>query len=329
MIGDTVKNIVVTGAAGFVGSHLVDRLVAQGAHVLAVDNLLTGKLANLEDAIAGGRCTYIFADVSDGAAVQRLILEAANTVDEIYHLASPASPEAYGAYPWQTLCVNSIGTMAMLDLAATTGARMLYSSTSEIYGDPLEHPQRETYFGNVNPIGPRACYDEGKRFGEAAVSVARATRGIDARLVRIFNCYGPRMDVADGRLIPALFSAASAGAPFPMHGDGTQTRSLTYVDDLVDGLITVLRAPMPEFTPVNLGAEDERTVAEIAHAVARIAGVAYEIEWHAGRPEDPRRRKPVIDVARSLGWSPTTPLETGLTQTYAWYTGQLAQENAA
>jgi nucleoside-diphosphate-sugar epimerase len=322
-------NIVVTGAAGFVGSHLVDRLVEAGNHVVAVDNLLTGKLANLEEALASGRCTFVFADVSDAAAVQRLILNTVDTIDEIYHLASPASPEAYGAYPWLTLRANSLGTMAMLDLAAETGAKMLFSSTSEVYGDPLEHPQRETYFGNVNPIGPRACYDEGKRFGEAAVSVARNDRGVDARLVRIFNCYGPRMDVDDGRLIPALFSAASARVPFPLHGDGTQTRSLTYVDDLVDGLIRVARAPMPVFTPVNLGAEDERTVTEIAQIVAQIAGIRCEIAALPGRPEDPRRRKPVIDVARALGWSPRTSLEAGLRHTYAWYTGRIAQEHAA
>ena len=267
--------------------------------------------------------------MSEGAATTRLVREAAGRVDEIYHLASPASPEAYGAYPWQTLCANSLGTMAMLDLAGVTGARMLFASTSEIYGDPLEHPQRETYFGNVNPIGPRACYDEGKRFGEAAVSVARAARGIDARLVRIFNCYGPRMDIGDGRLIPALFGAAAAARPLPVHGDGAQTRSLTYVDDLVAGLIRVLRVPMPDFTPVNLGAEDERTVLDIARLVATIAGVPFEIDTLPGRPEDPRRRKPVIDVARAFGWTPSTALEIGLRQTYDWYMSEIAQEEAA
>jgi nucleoside-diphosphate-sugar epimerase len=322
-------NIVVTGAAGFVGSHLVDRLTAEGSHVVAVDNLLTGKLSNLEGAIASGRCTFVFADVSDAAAVQRLVLESAEGIGEIYHLASPASPQAYGDYPWQTLRVNSLGTMAMLDLAHETGARLLFTSTSEVYGDPLEHPQRETYFGNVNSIGPRACYDEGKRFGEAAVSVARATRNVDARIVRIFNCYGPRMDIADGRLIPALLSAAVRGGALPVHGDGSQTRSLTYVDDIVDGLIRVLRVPMPAFTPVNLGAEDERTVSEIAHAVARVAGVAYEVESLPLRPEDPRRRKPAIDIAGSLGWSPATTLEAGLRKTFVWYTERLSEENAA
>ncbi len=318
-------NIVVTGAAGFLGSHLVDRLVGGGAHVIAVDNLLTGQLANLAGAIAGGRCTFAYADVSDGPAVRRAILDAAKSIDRIYHLASPASPDAYGAYPWETLRVNGMGTMAMIDLAEEMGARMLFTSTSEIYGDPLEHPQRETYFGNVNPIGPRACYDEGKRFGEAAVSVAHARRGVDGRIVRIFNCYGPRMDVADGRLIPELFSAAAAGRALPIHGDGLQTRSLTYVDDLVSGLTCVMDADLPGLTPVNLGAEDERTVLDVARAVADIAGVPFELERREARPEDPRRRKPVIDVARSLGWSPTTPLDAGLRTTFAWYTNRLKE----
>jgi nucleoside-diphosphate-sugar epimerase len=318
-------NVIVTGAAGFVGSHLVDRLIAEGSHVIAVDNLLTGKLANLETAIASGKCTFLFADVSDGAGLRRALADTTDNATEIFHLASPASPDAYGAFPWETLRVNSLGTMAMLELAAEYHARFLYSSTSEVYGDPLEHPQRETYFGNVNPIGPRACYDEGKRFGEAAVSVARAKFDIDARLVRIFNCYGPRMDVADGRLIPEIFSAAVAGRPFPVHGDGLQTRSMTYVDDLVAGLITVMRAPMPVFTPVNLGAEDERTVSEIAQLVAQIAGVPYIVDVREARPEDPRRRCPIIDVANSLGWSPKTTLESGLRETYQWYLQRVAQ----
>lgn len=314
---------LVTGAAGFVGSHLAERLVRDGGHVIAVDNLLTGRLANLGDVIARGRCTFVYADVCDGPALRKLVSDASEQIDEIYHLASPASPEAYGAHPWETLRVNSVGTMELLDLAAQMGARLLFASTSEVYGDPLEHPQRETYFGNVNPIGPRACYDEGKRFGEAAVSVARAQRGVDARLVRIFNCYGPRMDVADGRLIPELFAAAAAGKPFPIHGDGLQTRSMTYVDDLVDGLIRVLRGPMSVFTPVNLGAEDERTVMEVARMVADIAGIAFATERREARPEDPRRRKPVIDVARALGWAPRTSLEDGLRATYRWYADHL------
>jgi nucleoside-diphosphate-sugar epimerase len=317
-------NVIVTGAAGFVGSHLVDRLVREGEHVIAVDNLLTGRLANLEEAIARGRCTFLFADVSDAAGLRRLMTETTESVREIYHLASPASPEAYGNYPWETLRVNSLGTMAMIEMAAEYGARLLYTSTSEVYGDPLEHPQRETYFGNVNPIGPRACYDEGKRFGEAAVSVARTKFNLDARLVRVFNCYGPRMDVADGRLIPELFAAAAGGRPFPQHGDGLQTRSLTYVDDLVDGLITVMRAPMPALQPINLGAEDERTVRDITKLVAEIAGLPFVVEAREARPEDPRRRCPVIELARALGWSPTTPLEAGLRETYRWYLQRFA-----
>jgi UDP-glucuronate decarboxylase len=314
---------LVTGAAGFVGSHLVDRLVAGGTMVVAVDNLISGKLAHLERAVASGRTVFAFGDVAAPPdALHALLREAGIAhVDEIYHLASPASPETYGRHPWETLAVNALGTMATLEIARAFGARYLFASTSEVYGDPLVHPQPEDYFGNVNPVGPRACYDEGKRFGEAAVSVAATTRGVDARIVRIFNCYGPRMDAADGRLIPALMSAALAGRPFPIHGDGLQTRSLTFVDDLVDGLLRVMRAPGATHEPVNLGADDERTVLEIAQAIAVAAGVPCRLEALPARPEDPARRRPVTERAASLGWTASTPLEAGLRSTYRWFAG--------
>ncbi|MBV8748823.1 MAG: NAD-dependent epimerase/dehydratase family protein [Candidatus Eremiobacteraeota bacterium] len=312
---------LVTGAAGFVGSHLVERLAAQGASVVAVDNLLTGKLAHLERVIASGRAVFVLGDVAVSPAHLRTLLHDARVerIDEIYHLASPASPEAYGRHPWETLAVNALGTMATLDVARAFGARYLFSSTSEVYGDPLVHPQPEDYFGNVNPVGPRACYDEGKRFGEAAVSVAATTLGVDARIVRIFNCYGPRMDPGDGRLIPALMSAALDGKPFPIHGDGSQTRSLTYVDDLVDGIVRVMRAPGATHAPVNLGADDERAVLEIAQALARVAGVPCTIESLPARPEDPSRRRPVTARAAALGWRASTSLDDGLRATYRWF----------
>lgn len=313
---------IVTGGAGFVGSHLVDRLCAEGAHVVAIDNLLTGRLANLEGALTSKRATFVYADVGDRRAdLANLMREAGvSAVDEIYHLASPASPEAYGSHPWETLAVNSVGTFETVELALVYGARMLYASTSEIYGDPLEHPQSESYFGNVNPIGPRACYDEGKRFGEALVSVAVRTRGLHGAVARLFNCYGPRMELGDGRLVPALLQAAFEKKRLPIHGNGTQTRSMTYVDDVVDGLILVARAGTGTLEPVNLGSEEERSVEEIARALARVADVPYEPEFLPARPEDPQRRRPVIDRARSLGWEPRTTLDDGLRATHRWFT---------
>jgi len=212
---------LVSGGAGFLGSHLVDALLAAGEEVIIVDNLSTGNLRNVETALRSRSCTFLFGDVAQ--PVDKLVpqLETAlsgRRLDKIYHLASPASPDAYGNYPWETMLVNSVGTMAFIDLALEHGARLLYTSTSEIYGDPLVHPQPESYFGNVDPIGERACYDEGKRFGEAAVSVAVRSRGLDARIVRLFNCYGPRMSAADGRLIPALFEAVDSAKPMKSAG---------------------------------------------------------------------------------------------------------------
>ena len=234
-------------------------------------------------------------------------------------MASPASPEAYGNHPWETLAVNSVGTMSLIDLALEHGARFLYTSTSEIYGDPLVHPQPESYFGNVDPVGERACYDEGKRFSEAAVSVAVRSRGLDARIVRFFNCYGPRMSAADGRLIPALFEAVAAPRPLPIHGTGLQTRSMTFVDDAIALLQIVMARPAERLQPVNIGSDDERSVLEIAEAFASAAGVPFEIEKLAARPADPQRRKPDLTLARSFGWAPTTPLEAGLRTTIDWF----------
>ncbi len=310
--------VLVTGGAGFLGSHLVDRLLREGNDVIVLDNLLTGKLANLEPALETGKATFVFCDVS--APIERLreALASATTarVTEIYHLASPASPEAYNGHPWETLAVNGVGTMSMIELALEHGARLLFTSTSEVYGDPLVHPQPEDYFGNVNPVGPRACYDEGKRFGEAAMSVAIERRGLDGRIVRIFNCYGPRMDIGDGRLIPSLMEAARKHEPMPIHGTGDQTRSMTYVDDLVEGLLAVMRGART--APVNLGNEEEHSVHQIAVVVAEVVGAPFAIEMRPGRPEDPQRRRPVTGVARSLGWEAATPLREGLRRTYDW-----------
>jgi nucleoside-diphosphate-sugar epimerase len=312
---------LITGGAGFVGSHLVDNCIERGEHVIIFDNLATGSLRNVERALKTGKATFVLCDVA--CSLDHLrdeVRKAAHEpLTEIYHLASPASPEAYNAHPWETLAVNGTGTMALIELALEHGAQMLFTSTSEIYGDPLVHPQPESYFGNVNPIGPRACYDEGKRFGEAAMSVAVNSRGLDGRIVRIFNCYGPRMDIGDGRLIPALFEAARHGKPYPIHGSGEQTRSMTYIDDLISGL-QIVRDWRPEkLQPVNLGSEEEHTVNEIAAAFARTCGAELRTVSLPARPEDPQRRKPVTSLARSLGWSAQVNLEEGLRRSYEWF----------
>lgn len=312
----------MTGGAGFLGSHLVDALLARGDDVVIIDNLTTGSLRNIADATVTGRATFVFLDVAQSVEIIDAALAEAlrgRRVDRIFHLASPASPDAYGNHPWETLLVNAVGTMSLIALAGAHGARLIYSSTSEIYGDPLVHPQSESYFGNVDPIGPRACYDEGKRFGEAAISVAVATFGLDGRIVRFFNCYGPRMNAADGRLIPALGEAEAAGRPFPIHGDGLQTRSMTYVGDAIALLLLVADAPRStSLQPVNIGNDEEHTVLEIAEAYARAVGIAFRVEHEPARVGDPKRRKPELTLARSFGWEPQVSLEQGLRLTVAW-----------
>ncbi|HEY8313071.1 MAG TPA: NAD-dependent epimerase/dehydratase family protein [Candidatus Baltobacteraceae bacterium] len=313
--------VIVTGGAGFVGSHLVDRLSATEKNVIVMDDLSSGRIANLESALSSGRATFVYADIAQGADRLRDDVRAATTerITEIYHLASPASPEAYGAHPWETLSVNAIGTMSLIEIALEQQATLLFASTSEVYGDPAINPQPETYFGNVNPIGPRACYDEGKRFGEAAMSVASSVRGLNGRIVRLFNCYGPRMQLDDGRLIPSLIDAIMKNQPLPIHGSGEQTRSLTYVDDIVEGLIHVARMPMTRLLPVNLGNDEELSVLALAQMVCSVAGVPFASAQLPARPEDPQKRRPELSRARSFGWQPTTSVEDGLRKTYEWF----------
>jgi len=313
---------LVTGGAGFLGSHLSNALVDAGEHVVIVDNLSSGHVRNLEHAICSGNATFLYGDVAVPADQLDALLHdalAGRRVNRIWHLASPASPDAYGAHPWETLAVNGMATMSLIDFALRQQARFLYTSTSEIYGDPLVHPQPETYFGNVDPIGPRSCYDEGKRFGEAAVAAGVRARGLDGRLVRFFNCYGPMMERGDGRLIPALIEAIQNGKPLPIQGTGKQTRSMTFVDDAIALLRLVMERPQAYLQPINIGNDDERSVEDIARTLAAVTDVEFNPAYESAREGDPQRRKPDLTLARGYGWAPSTPLEEGLRITWRWF----------
>jgi dTDP-glucose 4,6-dehydratase len=306
--------VVVTGGAGFVGSHLVDRYLRDGHEVIAVDDLCTGSLDNLAAAREHARFTFVRADVSAGIPVD-------DRVDAVLHFASPASPVDYARLALETLAVNSRGTEHACDLAERHGARLVYASTSEVYGDPLAHPQVETYWGNVNPVGPRACYDEAKRFGEATIATRlRLHLSLDARTVRIFNTYGPRLAANDGRVVPNLLSQALAGEALTVYGDGAQTRSFTYVDDLVEGVVRLAAHDGARGAIVNLGNPEETTIRDFAAVVAELAGVPLRVVTRPLPPDDPARRKPDITRARALlGWEPQVPLRTGLARTLAWW----------
>jgi nucleoside-diphosphate-sugar epimerase len=302
----------VTGAAGFVASHLTDRLLRDGWTVTGIDNLATGDERNLRDAHATGRFRFVNADVAQswdgwlGGALPQLVL----------HFASPASPVQYERLALETMAANAVGTMHAVACAQRSGATLLYASTSETYGDPLEHPQRETYWGHVNPVGMRACYDESKRYGEAYVTTAVRKLGIDGRVVRIFNTYGPRMQAGDGRVIPNFCAAALRGEPLTVYGTGTQTRSFCYVDDLVDALVRFATRPGLSGRVINAGNPNECTILQLAELIARLAGTELRIEDHALPPDDPVRRRPDITLARALlEWEPATPLEAGLRRT--------------
>jgi dTDP-glucose 4,6-dehydratase len=306
--------VIVTGGAGFVGSHLVDRYLRDGHEVVAVDDLCTGSLANLVEARAHPRFAFVRADVSAGIPVE-------GRVDLVLHFASPASPVDYARLALETLAVNSRGTEHACELAERHGARLVYASTSEVYGDPLVHPQVESYWGNVNPVGPRACYDEAKRFGEATVATRLRLRpALDARTVRIFNTYGPRLAANDGRVVPNLLGQALAGEPLTVYGDGAQTRSFTYADDLVEGIVRLAAHDGARGAIVNLGNPEETTIQAFAATVAELAGVPLRVVTRPLPPDDPARRKPDITRARTLlGWEPRVPLREGLARTLDWW----------
>ena len=302
---------VVTGGAGFLGSHLCDRLLAEGIEVVCIDNLLTGSLANIDHLFGRAGFTFVKHDVTN-------YIHVPGRVDFVLHFASPASPVDYLELPIQTLKVGSLGTHKALGLAQAVGARFLLASTSEVYGDPLVHPQPENYWGNVNPVGPRGVYDEAKRFAEAITMAYHRFHGVSTRIVRIFNTYGPRMRARDGRVVPAFVCQALAGEPLTVFGDGSQTRSFCYVDDLIDGVVRVLFSELHE--PINIGNPAEMTVLEFAEAIRRLTGNHVPIEHRPLPVDDPKVRQPDITLARTrLGWQPRVPLEEGLARTVEYF----------
>ncbi|HUP27120.1 MAG TPA: UDP-glucuronic acid decarboxylase family protein [Chloroflexia bacterium] len=314
---------VVTGGAGFIGSHLCEALLADGHQVTALDNFLTGRPGNIEHLRENPSFCLVEHDILQPLPDDKLV--ELGPPGAVFHLASPASPADFSRIPLQIALINSLGTNNVLEWARQHSARYLVASTSEAYGDPLEHPQREDYFGNVNTIGPRACYDEGKRFGEAITSVYVHEYGLDARIVRIFNTYGPRMNPDDGRLPPQFISQALRGEPMTIYGDGMQTRSFCYVSDMVAGLRAVMDAP-PEVrgTVFNVGNPDEREVRDMAEIVRDLCGSQSQIEHRPALQDDPARRCPDITrISTMLGWQPKVPLEEGMARTIEWFRTQI------
>jgi dTDP-glucose 4,6-dehydratase len=308
------RRVVVTGGAGFVGSWLCERLLGMSFDVVCVDNFVTGSRDNVAGLVGHPGFRLVEQDVSEGLAVD-------GRVDWVLHLACPASPLDYLRLPVETMLVGSVGTRNALDLAEANGARFLLASTSEVYGDPAEHPQRESYWGHVNPIGPRSVYDESKRFAEALTTAYRNARGVDTGIVRIFNTFGPRMRVNDGRAIPAFMSQALAGDPLTVAGDGSQTRSLCFVEDTVTGIIDLAASGHPG--PMNIGSQDEVTMLELATWVRSLAGSGSTVEFVDLPADDPRMRRPDTTLAAEvLGWAPQVSIEEGLKRTLEWFTAQ-------
>ena len=308
---------LITGGAGFIGSHLCERFLADGHHVVAVDNLITGSLENLDPFRGDPRFKFVGHDISNPLKVK-------DKVDHVLHFASPASPVDYLEYPIQTLKVGSLGTHNALGLAKHHGARFLLASTSEVYGDPLEHPQTEAYWGNVNPVGVRGVYDEAKRFAEAMTMAYHRAHGLPTRIVRIFNTYGERMRLDDGRVLPNFMGQALRGEPITVYGDGTQTRSFQYVSDLVEGVVRLLESEVTD--PVNIGNPAEVTIREFAEEVKALAGSRSEVVYKPLPQDDPKVRRPDITRARRLlGWEPRVSRADGLRRTMAYFQAKLGK----
>lgn len=313
------RRALVTGGAGFLGSHLCDALLAEGWQVVAVDNLLTGRRANLEHLQHEPAFEFVEKDICEPFDVGR--------VDYVFHFASPASPVDYMIHGIPTLKVGSLGTFHALEVARKYGAKYLVSSTSECYGDPLEHPQKETYWGNVNPIGPRSVYDEAKRFTEAVTMAYHRYHKVDTRIVRIFNTYGPRLQLNDGRVISNFMKQALRGEPLTVYGKGSQTRSFCYVSDEIDGFLRLSKAD--EHLPVNIGNPNEFTILQCAEMVLKITGSKSQIVYESLPQDDPKQRRPDISKARQLlGWEPKVDLETGLRKSLDYFKAAVAQETA-
>jgi dTDP-glucose 4,6-dehydratase len=307
--------VLITGGAGFLGSHLCDRFLSEGHQVIAMDNLITGTVRNIEHLAGHDRLRFIKHDVTEYIYID-------GPVDAVLHFASPASPIDYLQLPIQTLKVGALGTHKALGLARNKGARFLLASTSEVYGDPLQHPQGEDYWGNVNPIGPRGVYDEAKRFAEALTMAYHRSHGLDTRIARIFNTYGPRMRLDDGRVVPNFVGQALRGEPLTVHGDGSQTRSFCFYSDLIEGVYRLLQAEYA--LPVNLGNPTEMSILEFAHVVNRLVGNQAGIAHQPLPDDDPKVRQPDISRARQLlGWEPQVDLEDGLRRTIDWFRGVL------
>ncbi|MGV3613411.1 MAG: UDP-glucuronic acid decarboxylase family protein [Fluviicola sp.] len=312
------KRILITGAAGFLGSHLCDRFVKDDFHVIAMDNLITGRLKNIEHLFQLENFEFYNHDVSK-------FIHVSGNLDYILHFASPASPIDYLKIPIQTLKVGSLGIHNCLGLARVKNARVLIASTSEIYGDPTVHPQTEDYWGNVNPVGPRGVYDEAKRFQEAITMAYHTFHGIETRIVRIFNTYGPRMRLNDGRVLPAFIGQALRGEDLTVFGDGSQTRSFCYVDDLVEGIVRLLQSDCAD--PVNIGNPDEITISQFAEEIIKLTGTTQKVIYKDLPVDDPKQRQPDIAKARKLlGWEPKIDRAEGLKRTYAYFKSLTKEE---